>query len=212
MTCRDSPDNAIHLIVSTQITVTTGDVRGANTDGEVQLMMGGTAGQSDWITLYTSDANFSRGATDKFTVDGVAMGESRWVKLRLVGARFSVIHDYILSSLESQAETALQVPSAQMAAFLPQMNKNNSDIHSSWYLASIDLLNLDSGLKSTFQSNSWIGIDWWTQACGVELTESSCIQVRRCRQHPGILLSPQKSQSYTILDLLAWICHSSSQF
>lgn len=67
-----------------KVTACTGDVRGANTDGEVLIMMGGSAGQSDWIPLYSDDSNFSRGATDKFTVQGIDMGNDRWVKLRLV--------------------------------------------------------------------------------------------------------------------------------
>ena len=70
--------------VVAQVTVCTGDVRGANTDGEVLMMMGGTAGESDWITLFSDDSDFSRGAVNKFTVQGVDMGDNRWVKLRLV--------------------------------------------------------------------------------------------------------------------------------
>ena len=76
-----------------QVTVSTGDVRGANTDGEVLIMIGGTAGQSDWITLYSDDSNFSRGASDKFTIQGVEMGDDRWIKLRLV--RDLISHDVL---------------------------------------------------------------------------------------------------------------------
>ena len=39
------------------------------------------------------------------------------------------------------------------------------------------MLNKSSGLKSTFQCNSWIGTDYWTQNYGTMLTESNSIQV-----------------------------------
>lgn len=74
------------------MTVTTGDIRGANTDGDVQIQMGGSAGQSDWISLDADKSStgddtsllFTRGKTDKFKVNGIDMGDDRWIKIRLV--------------------------------------------------------------------------------------------------------------------------------
>ena len=58
-----------------------------------------------------------------------------------------------------------------------QVSKDGSELHSSWFLASVDLLNLSNGYKSTFQYNSWLGTDYWASTYGTTITESSYMQV-----------------------------------
>jgi hypothetical protein len=67
-----------------------------------------------------------------------------------------------------------------------QVNKDGNSVHSSWYLTYIDVLNMSTGVKSTFQYNNWVGTDWWTQTYGVTLAESNSMQVR---QFPDNFLS-----------------------
>ena len=68
-------------ISSMQVTVTTGDCRGAGTDGKVEVKLGSTAGQSDWLEL---SGDFQRGSVDKASLRAIAMAEERTLTVRIV--------------------------------------------------------------------------------------------------------------------------------
>ena len=55
--------------------------------------------------------------------------------------------------------------------------QSGDDVHSSWYLSSLDLLNTQSGLKSSFNFNSWLGAGGETT-----LQEATAVQVRVCEK------------------------------
>lgn len=110
--------------VSYEVTVKTGDVRGASTDGQLEIQIGGSAGSSDWITLYNDNSNYSRGGTDKFSIQAAPIGDNRWACLRL-------------------------------------KQNGDSEVHSSLYVSSVDLLNKQSGFKSTFNMNNWLSTNYW---------------------------------------------------
>ena len=122
-----------NIQIAYDVVIKTGDVRGASTDGVMEIQIGGSAGSSDWITLSNGESNFSRGGSDKFSIQAPAIGDNRWATLRL---------------------------------------KSDSEVHSSLFVSSVEVLNKQSGFKSTFNLNNWLGTSYW----GTTLQEASFVQ------------------------------------
>ena len=113
--------------VQYEVIVSTGDVRGAGTDGLVQIRLVGDKGCSEWIELGAanlaagseSSSLFSRGQVDTFNVSGSDVGDLGHVLVRLATA-------------------------------------DGGQSHSGWNLAKVEVLHQETGWKSVFYANDWI--------------------------------------------------------
>ncbi len=72
---------------SYEVVVSTGDIPGAETDGDVWLLMNGSKGKSQWLYLDTSKNKFERGSTDYFYFDLPDLGtlNAAWIYFRPLG-------------------------------------------------------------------------------------------------------------------------------
>lgn len=68
-----------------------------------------------------------------------------------------------------------------------QTNKDGGDeVHSSWYLTTVELLNKSTGIKSAFNYNNWVA----PHDGGTTLKEASSVQVGPCDGCPLLIVYP----------------------
>ena len=119
------------LNAAVQVTLRTSDVRGAGTDGAVYLSLSGDAGVTDEVLVTDEPANLARGSTFSFSFTGVEVGGARSATVRL-----------------APRPTAATTTTAAGAAA--------AVLRSGWHLASLDVLNMSTGLQGTFNHHAWL--------------------------------------------------------
>lgn len=125
-----------------QVTLRTSDVRGAGTDGAVYLSLSGDAGITKEVLVTDEPANLARGSTFTFSFTGVEVGGARSATVRLAPRPTAAT-----TTTASTTTTAAGGSGAAAAAAV---------LRSGWHLASLDVLNMSTGVKGTFNHHAWL--------------------------------------------------------
>lgn len=134
-------------MVEYEVSVSTGDVLGAGTDGQVYLCLSGDQGVTDEVLVSSSPdssdpENLRRGAKFTFTFSGQAIGENR------CDMSYPWPFDSPLTPL-----FALRKATVRLAP------PTSGSLHSGWNLASLEVMDKSSGIRGTYNHNAWLPIE-----------------------------------------------------